>query len=144
MLVPRLLRNFREAVLALVDPSGAQIAAKTYLLTTAQGDSITASAQAMGWYTFTVRSFNTPAGNQKPSYKLTATYTAPQVLTWLEVHTLAFAVCFSHLLAGPFCYSWVGAEVDRLGTATKVCTSAFKWRLLLNTFNNSNKAMAVG
>jgi hypothetical protein len=67
--------------LALVDPSGAQIAAKTYLLTTAQGDSITASAQAMGWYTFTVRSFNTPAGNQKPSYKLTATYTAPQVLT---------------------------------------------------------------
>lgn len=67
--------------LALVDPSGTQIAAKTYLSTTAQGDSITASAQTMGWYTFTIRSFNTPAGNQKPSYKLTVTYTAPQVLT---------------------------------------------------------------
>lgn len=67
--------------LALVDPSGVQIAVKDYLLTTAQDDSLTATAQTLGWYTFRVRSFNTPANNQNPPYTLKVAYTAPQLLT---------------------------------------------------------------
>jgi len=42
--------------LALVDPSGAQIASKVYVLTMAQGDALTTTAQTTGWYTFRIRS----------------------------------------------------------------------------------------
>ena len=71
------------------------------------------------------------------------TYTAPQILTWLKVHTLVLAVCFSHLLGRPFYHSWVGTKVDRLRMAPKDCKGAFTWRLLLNTFNKSDKVVAV-
>ncbi len=64
-------------VLELGDPTLAKIASGTYYAGTAQGTAIGATAARTGWYTFKIRSYNTPAANAKPAYWLRATYTAP-------------------------------------------------------------------
>jgi alpha-amylase len=68
--------------LELSDPAGLAIATRDYTGATTQGDAITAAAQpgAAGFYSFKIRSANTPAANLKPSYKLSVTYRSPQVL----------------------------------------------------------------
>ncbi len=68
--------------LELSDPAGATMATRTYTRATPQGDAITATAKAnaTGFYAFKIRSNATPAGNLKPSYKLSVTYRAPQEL----------------------------------------------------------------
>ena len=58
------------------NPSGTSIGTKDYYLSTAQGATFTAHAASTGWYTFKVRSYNTPSGNAKPPYWLDATYTS--------------------------------------------------------------------
>lgn len=64
--------------LELDDPTMAKIATGTYTQSTHQGTSIGATAVKTGWYTFKIRSNNTPAANAKPAYWLKTTYTAPQ------------------------------------------------------------------
>jgi alpha-amylase len=66
--------------LELDDPSGAKLASGNFVKNTPQGQTISANAGPTGFYTFRIRSANTPPDNAKPSYKLTATYRAPQVL----------------------------------------------------------------
>ena len=66
--------------LELDDPSGAKLAAGDFVRNTPQGQSISATAGPTGFYTFRIRSANTPSENAKPSYKLSVTYRAPQVL----------------------------------------------------------------
>lgn len=64
--------------LSLYNQSNQTLTSKSYYSTTPQGSTISATASTTGWYTFKIRSFNTPAGNLKPNYWLRATYTAPQ------------------------------------------------------------------
>jgi alpha-amylase len=66
--------------LELDDPNGAKLAAGDFVRNTPQGQSISATAGPTGFYTFRIRSANTPSQNAKPSYKLSVTYRAPQVL----------------------------------------------------------------
>jgi alpha-amylase len=66
--------------LELDDPSGAKLASGDFVRNTPQGQSISATAGPTGFYTFKIRSANTPTENAKPSYKLSVTYRAPQVL----------------------------------------------------------------
>ena len=66
--------------LELDDPSGAKLASHDFAKGTPQGESISATAGPTGFYTFRIRSTNTPTENAKPSYKLSVTYRAPQVL----------------------------------------------------------------
>jgi len=66
--------------LELDDPNGAKLAAGDFVRNTPQGQSISAPAGPTGFYTFRIRSANTPSQNAKPSYKLSVTYRAPQVL----------------------------------------------------------------
>ena len=61
----------------LDDPSGARVASKEFTKATPQGSALAATAGAKGFYTFRIRSSDTPAGNAKPSYRLSATYRAP-------------------------------------------------------------------
>ena len=74
--------NTTSVTLELSDPSGASIATRKYTEATPQGDAMTATAKpgATGFYTFKIRSADTPAGNLKPSYKLSVTYRAPREL----------------------------------------------------------------
>lgn len=65
--------------LELDNPTATPIATGTFTQTTAQGTSINATAAKTGWYTFKIRSYNTPATNAKPAYWLRTTYTAPQI-----------------------------------------------------------------
>lgn len=65
--------------LELNDPYANHIATGTFTQATGQGTSISATATRTGWYTFKIRSNNTPAANPKPAYWLRATYTAPQI-----------------------------------------------------------------
>ena len=67
-------------VLELDGPSGAAITTGTYYSGTSQGTSIGTTAASTGWYTFKIRSYNTPSSNAKPAYWLRTTYTAPQTL----------------------------------------------------------------
>jgi alpha-amylase len=66
--------------LELDDPSGAKIASHDFAKGTPQGESISATAGPTGFYTFRIRSANTPTENAKPSYTLSVTYRAPQGL----------------------------------------------------------------
>ena len=66
--------------LELDDPNGAKLASRDFVQNTPQGESISATAGPTGFYTFRIRSANTPTENAKPSYKLSVTYRAPQVL----------------------------------------------------------------
>ena len=66
--------------LELDDPNGAKLASRDFAQNTPQGESISATAGPTGFYTFRIRSANTPTENAKPSYKLSVTYRAPQVL----------------------------------------------------------------
>jgi len=66
--------------LELDDPNGAKLAAGDFVRNTPQGQSISATAGPTGFYTIRIRSANTPSQNAKPSYKLSVTYRAPQVL----------------------------------------------------------------
>lgn len=59
-------------------PTGAVLATKTYTSSTAQGATLSVTPSSTGWYTFKIRSYNTPTANPKPAYWLKATYTAPQ------------------------------------------------------------------
>ena len=65
--------------LELDDPSGAKLASHDYAKGTPQGEPLSATAGPTGFYTFRIRSANTPSENAKPSYKLSTTYRAPQV-----------------------------------------------------------------
>jgi alpha-amylase len=65
-------------ILELSDPSGRQIARRTYTLSSAQGKAEETIAESTGWYTFRIRSVNPPPTNSKPGYKLTVTYQAPE------------------------------------------------------------------
>jgi hypothetical protein len=66
--------------LELDGPDGTKITSRDFDNGTAQGTAISANAAQTGFYTLKIRSANTPAANPKPSYKLTATYRAPQEL----------------------------------------------------------------
>jgi len=72
--------NATTITLELDDPSGAKLASHDFTQDTPQGESISATAGSTGFYTFRIRSANTPTENAKPSYKLSVTYRAPQVL----------------------------------------------------------------
>ena len=72
--------NATTITLELDDPSGAKLASHDFAQDTPQGESISATAGPTGFYAFKIRSSNTPAENLKPSYKLSVTYRAPQVL----------------------------------------------------------------
>lgn len=56
--------------------NGSRIASKSYYSNTPQGASFSTTASSTGFYTFTVRSYNTPSNNAKPNYWLDATYTS--------------------------------------------------------------------
>jgi alpha-amylase len=64
--------------LQLLGPDNAVKTNRSYSNSTPQGSTITHTAATTGWYTFQIRSYNTPASNAKPAYWLRATYTAPQ------------------------------------------------------------------
>ncbi|HZT42975.1 MAG TPA: alpha-amylase family glycosyl hydrolase [Chthonomonadaceae bacterium] len=64
--------------LELDDPSGVKLASGAYTTSTTQGTSVSATAAKTGFYTWKIRSYNTPSSNAKPSYWLKVTYTAPQ------------------------------------------------------------------
>lgn len=64
--------------LELDGPSGSIVGTKTYTSTTAQGAALGATASGAGWYTWKIRSYNTPTGNPLPAYWLRSTYTSPQ------------------------------------------------------------------
>jgi len=64
--------------LELDDPALSKVAGGSDTQTTAQPATISATASRTGWYTFKIRSYNTPAANAKPAYWLRTTYTAPQ------------------------------------------------------------------
>jgi alpha-amylase len=55
------------------------LTSRDYFNTTAQGTAISTTASRTGWYTFRIRSYNTPTANARPAYWLRATYTAPQL-----------------------------------------------------------------
>ncbi len=69
--------NETNLVLELTDPAGTRIGSRTYALQ-AQGEAVDATAATTGWYTFHIRSVNTPADNPQPNYRLSVTYQAPQ------------------------------------------------------------------
>lgn len=64
--------------LELDGTTGQALTTGTYYASTAQGKAVSATASATGWYTFKIRSYNTPSTNAKPAYWLRASYTAPQ------------------------------------------------------------------
>jgi alpha-amylase len=64
--------------LELDNPSGSIVGTKTYTSTTTQGATLGVTASSAGWYTWKIRSYNTPTGNPLPAYWLQATYTSPQ------------------------------------------------------------------
>jgi alpha-amylase len=64
--------------LELDNPSGGIVATKTYTSSTTQGAALNATASSAGWYTWKIRSYNTPSGNPLPAYWLRSTYTSPQ------------------------------------------------------------------
>jgi alpha-amylase len=66
--------------LELDDPSGARLVSHDFAKKTPQGESISAKAGPTGFYTFRIRSSQTPAENLRPPYKLSVSYRAPQVL----------------------------------------------------------------
>ena len=59
---------------------GSVSAARPTMPARRQITSIIAVTAMTGWYTFKLRSYNTPASNPKPAYLLDTTYTAPQTL----------------------------------------------------------------
>jgi hypothetical protein len=63
--------------LELLSPTGESLAARSFDAS-AQGESLTATPEASGWHTFRIRAVNAPAANQRPSYRLSTHYTAPQ------------------------------------------------------------------
>jgi alpha-amylase len=60
------------------NPSGTKIASGNYYSSTAQGTKVNATASTAGFYTFKIRSYNTPSGNPKPTYWMDINYHAPQ------------------------------------------------------------------
>ena len=66
--------------LQLLDSNNNVLATQTYTSGTTQGTALTSTASTTGYYTFNIRSFNTPAGNPRPSYALRVTYAAPQTI----------------------------------------------------------------
>ncbi|MCX7568710.1 alpha-amylase family glycosyl hydrolase [Tumebacillus sp. DT12] len=64
--------------LELDGPTGTKITSNNFYTSTAQPGTITYTPTSTGWYTFKIRSYNTPTANQKPNYWLKTTYTAPQ------------------------------------------------------------------
>jgi alpha-amylase len=67
-----------QITLELDDPRGKALARRSYFAKTAQGATIGVKAGVTGYYTFRIRSYNTPTANAKPAYWLRATYTAPE------------------------------------------------------------------
>ena len=66
-----------SVMLQMTGPAG--VVKQTYTRLN-QGTSIHGTAIDEGWYTFTIRSENTPASNRRPSYKLKLRYTAPSTV----------------------------------------------------------------
>jgi len=66
--------------LELDGPDGARISSRDFGRA-AQGEALTITPGSSGFHTFRIRSSATPAGHARPSFKLTATYRAPQELT---------------------------------------------------------------
>ena len=64
--------------LELDGPSLQPLATHAFSAGAGQGSTVGATATSTGWYTFKLRSFNTPASNPKPTYRLDVAYTAPQ------------------------------------------------------------------
>jgi alpha-amylase len=65
--------------LELLGTTNTVVTSRSYYSTTAQGTALTTTPSRTGWYTFRVRSYDTPAANARPAYWLRATYTAPQL-----------------------------------------------------------------
>jgi alpha-amylase len=72
--------NQTSITLELDGPDGTKIASRDFDKGTTPGTAISANAGQTGFHTFKIRSADTPAANLKPSYKLSATYRAPQEL----------------------------------------------------------------
>ena len=68
-----------QIYLELAGTTGQMVVNRTYLTGTTQGTALTYTPTRTGWYTFRIRSYNTPATNLKPKYWLKTTYTAPQI-----------------------------------------------------------------
>ena len=66
-----------KVVLRLLDPSGAVLGEKTFDANSVEGDGFVVRPSVQGFHQFLIQSFNTPPTNQKPSFTLTVTYTAP-------------------------------------------------------------------
>ena len=58
-------------------PNGTVLSTGTYTNATAQGATVTGAASMPGFYTWKIRSNNTPSTNAKPNYWLRVTFTAP-------------------------------------------------------------------
>jgi alpha-amylase len=61
-------------------PQGSKLLSKSFRQADSHGSFTDVKAASKGFYTIFVKSTNTPAGNKSPAYKLTVSYTAPQVL----------------------------------------------------------------
>jgi alpha-amylase len=64
--------------LEIDSPTGTILATKTYTSSTPQGTALAITPSSTGYYTWKIRSYNTPTANAKPAYWLRSTYTAPQ------------------------------------------------------------------
>jgi alpha-amylase len=67
-------------LLEISTPQGGNLITKKLVLADANGSSIQVRTPSKGFYTVFVTSTNTPAGNKAPTFKVAASYTAPQVL----------------------------------------------------------------
>jgi alpha-amylase len=66
--------------LDLEDPAGAKVHSATFHQATPQSTGFRFQTKHAGFHSFFVQSANTPAQNKAPSYRLRATYTAPQTV----------------------------------------------------------------
>jgi alpha-amylase len=66
--------------LSINDPSRALMASHKYGKNTLQGEALTTNAAETGFFTFLIRSADTPSENRRPPYKLSVTYRAPREL----------------------------------------------------------------
>ena len=65
-------------LLELMDPTGAVVGHLFYHQTTPQGEALLATANSTGWFTFRIRAAEASPAQLAVTYKLSATYEAPQ------------------------------------------------------------------
>ena len=68
-----------EIVADILAPNGSRVATKTYKRDTSTGSAFSGNAPATGFHTLRLTAANTPPSNANPAYRLSATYTAPQL-----------------------------------------------------------------